>query len=68
MFGDANQTLKIRLFLTDEEEFKWMKNSVAKSTCDGITLATALARYIHREGMRSDSGKSWKGPARKHAA
>ena len=46
--------VKIRLFLTDEgiSQSRWMKNFVAKCTCDGITVATALARYIHREGMR----------------
>jgi hypothetical protein len=53
--GDANQTLKIRLFLTDEDEgeFKWMKNFVAECTCDGVTVATALARYIDRGSIRS---------------
>jgi hypothetical protein len=54
--GDSARKLKIRLFLTDEEmgDFKWMKNFVAECTCDGVTVANALARYIHREGMRSE--------------
>lgn len=54
--GDTTRTLKIRLFLTDEEmgEFKWIKNFIAECTCDGVTVASALARYIHREGMRSE--------------
>jgi hypothetical protein len=47
--------VKIRLFLTDEEmnESRWMTNFVAECTCDGVVVATALARYIHREGIRS---------------
>ncbi|PYH99228.1 hypothetical protein BO71DRAFT_476797 [Aspergillus ellipticus CBS 707.79] len=54
--GDPVRTLKIRLFLTDEQTGgpKWMKNFVAKCTCDGVAVATALARYIHREGVRSE--------------
>jgi hypothetical protein len=51
---ETTQTLKIRLFLTDEEtgDFKWLKNFVAECTCDGVVVATALARYIYRERMR----------------
>ncbi|CAG8128302.1 unnamed protein product [Penicillium nalgiovense] len=54
--GDSARTLKIRLFMTDEEmgDFKWIKNFVAECTCDGVTVANALARYIHREGIRSE--------------
>lgn len=53
--GDTARVVKIRLFLTDEAmgEFKWMKNFVAECTCDGVAVATALARYIHRESIRS---------------
>jgi hypothetical protein len=53
--GDTTRTVKIRLFLTDEEmnESRWMTNFVAECTCDGVVVATALARYIHREGIRS---------------
>jgi hypothetical protein len=42
--------------LTDEgfSESKWMKNFVAECTCDGVTVANALARYIHREGVRPE--------------
>jgi hypothetical protein len=51
--------VKIRLFLTDEEdeemdESRWMTNFVAQCTCDGVVVATALSRYIHRERMRSE--------------
>jgi hypothetical protein len=58
-FGDMARTVKIRLFLTDEEdeemdESRWMTNFVAQCTCDGVVVATALARYIHREGIRSE--------------
>jgi hypothetical protein len=44
--GNTARTLKIRLFLTDEEmgDFKWMKNFVAN----------VLARFIHREDIRSE--------------
>ncbi|KAF4220079.1 hypothetical protein CNMCM8980_003368 [Aspergillus fumigatiaffinis] len=54
--GDTARTVKIRLFSTDEEmdESRWMTNFVAECTCDGVVVATALARYIHREGMRSE--------------
>ncbi|GAB1217283.1 hypothetical protein ATERTT37_006519 [Aspergillus terreus] len=58
--GDTPQTVKIRLFLTneyDEEEMgesRWMTNFVAECTCDGVVVATALARYIHREGIRPE--------------
>lgn len=54
--GDTPRTVKIRLFLTDEAmgEFKWMKNFIAECTSDGVVVATALARYIYREGMRSE--------------
>lgn len=54
--GNKARTLKIRLFLTDEgmDDFKWIKNFVAKCTCDGITVANALARYIYREDIRSE--------------
>ncbi|OQD86705.1 hypothetical protein PENANT_c007G03009 [Penicillium antarcticum] len=53
--GDAARTLTIQLFWIDEQigKFNCMKNFVAKCTCDGIVVATALARYIHREKMRS---------------
>lgn len=63
--GDATRTLKIRLFLTDEEmgEFNWMKNFVAECTCDGVAVATALARYIHREGMRSEFWEKMEEPS-----
>lgn len=55
--GDTARAVKIRLFLTDEGmgEFDlWMKNFVAECTCDGVAIAIALARYIDREGMRSE--------------
>ncbi|CRL31324.1 EF-Hand 1, calcium-binding site [Penicillium camemberti] len=43
---DPARPIKIRLFLADEgfSESKWMKNFVAECTCDGITVANALAR------------------------
>lgn len=31
-----------------------MKNFVAECTCDGVTVTNALARYIHREGIRPE--------------
>ncbi|KAF7171079.1 hypothetical protein CNMCM5623_003535 [Aspergillus felis] len=54
--GDTARAVKIRLFLIDEEmnESRWMTNFVAECTCDGVVVATALARYIHREVMRSE--------------
>ena len=54
--GDPVRTLKIRLLLTDEQMggSKWMKNFVVKCTYDGFAVATALARYIHREGVRAE--------------
>lgn len=63
--GETARTVKIRLFLTDEEmgEFKWMKNFVAECTCDGVAVATALARYIYREGMRSDFWENMEEPS-----
>lgn len=63
--SDATRTLKIQLFLTDEEmgEFNWMKNFVAECTCDGVAVATALARYIHREGMRSEYWENMEEPS-----
>ncbi|KAJ9297976.1 hypothetical protein DTO271G3_4197 [Paecilomyces variotii] len=63
--GDTNQKLKIRLFLTDEQmgEFKWMKTFVAECTCDGVLVATALARYIHRECMRSEFWEKMEEPS-----
>jgi hypothetical protein len=53
--SDTTQTVKIRLFLTNEEmnESRWMTNFVAECTCNGVVVATTLARYIHREGIRS---------------
>lgn len=52
--GDLARTVKIRLFLADEgmKQPRWMKDSVAECTSDGVAAAAALARYIHREGMR----------------
>ncbi|GES62937.1 zinc knuckle transcription factor [Aspergillus terreus] len=63
--GDTARTVKIRLFLTDEEmnEFKWMTNFIAECTCDGVVVATALARYIHREGMRSEFWENMEEPS-----
>ncbi|KAJ5263953.1 hypothetical protein N7478_011558 [Penicillium angulare] len=54
--GDAPRTVKIRLFLADGQlgEFKWMKNFVVECSYDGVPVATALARYIHRESIRSE--------------
>jgi hypothetical protein len=53
--GDATRTLKIRLFWVDDQMggFEWMNPFVAECTCDGVTVATAVARYIRRERMRS---------------
>ncbi|QSS49242.1 hypothetical protein I7I53_09545 [Histoplasma capsulatum var. duboisii H88] len=34
------------------DQSRWMKNFVVECTCDGGSVATALARYIDREGMR----------------
>ncbi|KAL4745592.1 hypothetical protein BDW72DRAFT_186441 [Aspergillus terricola var. indicus] len=52
--GDKARTVKIRLFLTDGEwtQSRWMENFVVECTCDGVTVASALARYIRRERMR----------------
>jgi hypothetical protein len=63
--GDTTRTLKIRLFLTDEEtgDFKWLKNFVAECTCDGVVVATALARYIHRESMRYEFWENMEEPS-----
>ncbi|KAF4187709.1 hypothetical protein CNMCM8694_005580 [Aspergillus lentulus] len=63
--GDTARTVKIRLFLTDEEtnESGWMTNFVAECTCDGVVVATALARYIHREGMRSEFWEKMEEPS-----
>ncbi|KAL7650403.1 hypothetical protein M752DRAFT_277798 [Aspergillus phoenicis ATCC 13157] len=57
--GDTARTVRIRLFLTNEadeetDKSSWMRNFVAECTCDGVVVATALARYIHREAMRSE--------------
>lgn len=63
--GDANRTVKLRLFLTDEQmgESKWMKNFVAECTCDGVAVAPALARYIHRENIRSEFWEKMEEPS-----
>ncbi|KAF4169680.1 hypothetical protein CNMCM6936_006839 [Aspergillus lentulus] len=63
--GDTARTVKIRLFLTDEEmdESTWMTNFVAECTCDGVVVATALARYIHREGMSSEFWEKMEEPS-----
>lgn len=61
--GDTARTVNIRLCLSDDDEFRWMKDLVAECTCDGVVVATATARYIQRE--RPDSGKKWKALARK---
>nr|XP_001402421.2 hypothetical protein ANI_1_156174 [Aspergillus niger CBS 513.88] len=57
--GGTARTVRIRLFLTNEadeetDKSSWMRNFVAECTCDGVVVATALARYIHREAMRSE--------------
>ncbi|KAG2418849.1 hypothetical protein HFD88_001951 [Aspergillus terreus] len=64
--GDTARTVKIRLFLTDEEtnKFKWMTNFVAECICDDAVVATALARYIHREGMRSEFWEKMEAPSK----
>ncbi|KAJ5175296.1 uncharacterized protein N7482_001173 [Penicillium canariense] len=61
--GDTSRTLKIRLFWTDDDEFKWMKNFVAECTCDGVAVATALARYIDREGIRPEFWEQMEEPS-----
>ncbi|KAJ5737473.1 uncharacterized protein N7483_002598 [Penicillium malachiteum] len=57
-FGDMARTVKIRLSLTSSDKgtncSRWMINFIVECTCDGVTAANALARYIHREGMRSE--------------
>jgi hypothetical protein len=40
-----------------------MKNFVAERTCDGVAIATALARYIDREGMRSEFWENMEQPS-----
>jgi hypothetical protein len=47
--SDMTRTVKIQLFLTDEEmnESRWMTNFVTDSTYNGVVVATTLARYIH---------------------
>jgi hypothetical protein len=49
------------------DESRWIKKFLAKCTCDGVTVATALAKYIDREGMRLNSGRRWKLLVRKCA-
>ncbi|KAJ5373957.1 zinc knuckle transcription factor [Penicillium concentricum] len=63
--GDTSRMVNIRLFFTEEETggFKWMKNCVAKCTCDGVVVATALARYIYRESMRSEFWENMEEPS-----
>ncbi|KAF4226115.1 hypothetical protein CNMCM6805_005161 [Aspergillus fumigatiaffinis] len=51
-FGDTARTVKIQLFLTNEEDeemdkSRWMTNFVAQCTCDSVVVATTLAQYIH---------------------
>ncbi|KAJ5614657.1 hypothetical protein N7528_008311 [Penicillium herquei] len=58
--GDAAQLVKIRLFLIDSypthRDFgatrTWVRNFVAECTCNGVVVATALARYIRRRRIR----------------
>ncbi|KAL4787749.1 hypothetical protein BJX76DRAFT_345427 [Aspergillus varians] len=51
--GDTARTVKFWLFLIDEgvDQSRWRKKFVAECTCDGVSVATALARYIYREDM-----------------
>ncbi|KAF9889846.1 hypothetical protein FE257_006936 [Aspergillus nanangensis] len=53
--GDTARVVKIRLSVTDEaaSDFEWMKNFVAECTCDRVAVASALARYINRQGIHS---------------
>lgn len=64
--GDMARTVKIRLFLTDEgmEQSMWMKTFVAECTYDGVAVATARARYIDREDIRSEFWKKMEVPSR----
>ncbi|THC89575.1 hypothetical protein EYZ11_010984 [Aspergillus tanneri] len=63
--GDAERTVKIWLFLSNDgmSQSRWMKNFVAECTCDGVVVATALARYIHREGMRNEFWEKMEEPS-----
>lgn len=51
--GDITRTVNIQLSFSEDVEFRWIKNIVAECTCDGVVVATASARYIRRERMRS---------------
>lgn len=44
-------------------ESRWMTNFVAECTCDGVVVATALARYISREGIRSEFWEKMEEPS-----
>ncbi|KAL2833124.1 hypothetical protein BJY01DRAFT_253616 [Aspergillus pseudoustus] len=49
------------------DQSKWMKIFIAECTYDGVVVPTALARYVDREGIRSELWEKWKYPARKCA-
>jgi hypothetical protein len=53
--GVQAHMIKIRLSLThaEEEEVPWMEDFHARCSCNGATVATAKARYIDRERIRS---------------
>lgn len=61
--GDTARTVNIRLCLSDDDKFRWMKDLVAECTCDGVVVATATARYIQRERMRSGFWEEMEGPS-----
>ncbi|KAL2831655.1 hypothetical protein BJY01DRAFT_254163 [Aspergillus pseudoustus] len=53
--GNTATTVKIRLFWTHEDpDESECVTTFAECTCNKARLASALARCIHREGMRSE--------------
>ncbi|KAJ0416963.1 hypothetical protein BJY00DRAFT_290635 [Aspergillus carlsbadensis] len=63
--GDTGQAIKIRLFLTEdeEEEFPWTTEFGAICLRNGVTVASALARYINREHIRHNFWQEMEGPS-----
>ncbi|KAJ5725226.1 uncharacterized protein N7483_006583 [Penicillium malachiteum] len=64
--GDVAQLVKIRLFLMNDKtgNYKWMKNFVAECTCNGVVVATTLARHSHPE--RTNIHPGWTNGLRRH--
>jgi GNAT superfamily N-acetyltransferase len=66
---EPEQIFKLKLYVSKIEEFeKWLDTIKARITLNGKYIGFAIARYIHRERIRTDFRRDMEGPSQDMSA